>query len=293
MVYSRKEINYVFLIALSTIFFLLVIDKIYILLHVVSDNPNISLTQQTNTLSSDKLIDRFSNQWESFNDRLNKTTLIPIIHNSISQKELISVKDVIVNNKLTNVLVKSHSEDVFLSDKFISDKSCPNSVHESYSIINASNKKNIDWCIETKNKFNVQVGRSWGALPKSLKIIWDSNSCNELISIGKLQSCDERWGYPMFSEWLDHKKMSHIIKGENKDAFLSDVKCASNMKANTLCQLRNVVVNFGQLGSVGKSRSFGRGFLTTYGEKIIKTSYPGMNFNLHLFFNILLLFNYF
>jgi hypothetical protein len=284
MVYTRKELNYIFLIALSTIFILLVIDKIYILLHVVSDNPNISLTQKPTTLSDNSLKSRFSNQWESLNNKLNKTSFKPINHNSLSQKELISVKDIKVVDKLTNAIIKPQSEDVFLSDKFLSDNSCPASLHESYSNINKSNKKNIDWCIETKNKFNVKIGVSWGAMPKAMKIIWDTNSCNELISIGKLQSCDERWGYPMFSEWLDHKKIIHIIKGENKDAFLSDVKCASNMKSNTLCQLRNVVVDFGQLGSRGKSRTFGRGFLKTYGEKLIKTSYPGMNSILRIIF---------
>ena len=144
---------------------------------------------------------------------------------------------------------------------------CPQQIYDTYHSVGKGNKNMLDWCRKTQSLYNVKLGRSWGSLPKSLRIKWDSNKCNEWLTVGKQQSCHERWGWGAFDLW--RANTNTIINGPGgKDSLESSrVDCAVDIKTSTFCRSERVVLDFGMLGKQGSSRSFGRGFYTTYGER--------------------------
>ena len=76
----------------------------------------------------------------------------------------------------------------------------------------------------------VNIGRSWGSLSKSDKQLWDTYKCNELLTIGKLQSCDQRWGWNYFKDWSDNAV--NVVEGS-----ISNVTCMKDLKTSTFCQV--------------------------------------------------------
>eukprot|EP01034_Spumella_vulgaris_P033020 gene33020-40751_t len=103
-------------------------------------------------------------------------------------------------------------------------------------------------------------------MSKSSQMQWDKVKCNELLSRGKLQTCDERWGWASFDDWL--REETNIVSG------VSNVSCVVNVKTSTYCQHDNILVDFSKLGQTGASRTFEEGFLTTFGSQHTHTVYP-------------------
>lgn len=56
--------------------------------------------------------------------------------------------------------------------------------------------------------------------------------CNELLNVGKLQSCDQRWGWSFLSEWV--ARSLPVVQG------VSNVTCARDVKSSVFCQVLTV-----------------------------------------------------
>ncbi len=112
---------------------------------------------------------------------------------------------------------------------------CPDSVNQKYrSPDNTSSfESDLKWCTDTIKRDQVVIGRSWGSMNKNSQKRWDKIKCNEILSRGKLQTCEERWGWGSFDDWLANSKS--IITGA------SNVTCAANIKTSTFCQVSEVV----------------------------------------------------
>ena len=138
--------------------------------------------------------------------------------------------------------------------------SCPASVSEAYALPDEVDgaHKGLSWCKQMKSKYGVILGRSWGGLPRDAQKEWDRSKCNEQLKLGKLQSCEERWGWSYLNNWL--KTARTLVRG------LSTVTCGSEIKTSTFCRYANVVVDFSKATVSGSSRAFARGFVHTYGE---------------------------
>lgn len=108
---------------------------------------------------------------------------------------------------------------------------CSTSVKEKYSAIDSSSNfgNDLKWCQETIKRDKVVIGRSWGRMSKESQLRWDAVKCNELLSLGKLQTCDQRWGWTSFDDWLSNSKT--IVSG------ISNVTCVVNIKTSTFCQV--------------------------------------------------------
>mgnify|MGYP006444236339 FL=1 len=88
---------------------------------------------------------------------------------------------------------------------------CPASVNERYSAPTTSRGgKSKAWCMTMKSRHNVIMGKSWGSMYREDQKRWDSAKCNELIKLGKLQTCDERYGWQFMKQWRN--KLSNVIK---------------------------------------------------------------------------------
>jgi hypothetical protein len=160
---------------------------------------------------------------------------------------------------------------------------CPASVNERYSAPTTSRGgKSKAWCMTMKSRHNVIMGKSWGSMYREDQKRWDSAKCNELIKLGKLQTCDERYGWQFMKQWRN--KLSHVIKPSSASASLkedgsgnpdkddiyqdSDVKCIEELKTSTFCKMKNIVIDFSRMHTGGSSRSFNQGFIQTFGDKI-------------------------
>lgn len=95
-----------------------------------------------------------------------------------------------------------------------------------------SSQKNSQWCRMTAQNRRVVIGRSWGTMNKYEKEEWDKLNCNELLSIGKLQSCDQRFGWSFMSQWMENKKV--VLKG------MTEASCIINLKTSTFCEVISV-----------------------------------------------------
>ena len=80
-----------------------------------------------------------------------------------------------------------------------------------------------------QSNYGVIIGRSWGRLAGAHRSKWEEIKCNELISIGALQSCDQRYGWRFIDEWRN--KVVPVVTGT------STVTCSSNLKESTFCKV--------------------------------------------------------
>ena len=103
------------------------------------------------------------------------------------------------------------------------------------------------------------LGRSWGSLPRDKQREWDKAKCNEQLAMGRLQSCEERWGWSYLASWLRAPKA--LVTGQ------STVRCGSDIKTSTMCKFSDVVVDFGKASVRGPNREFEPGFITTFGQR--------------------------
>jgi hypothetical protein len=109
------------------------------------------------------------------------------------------------------------------------DMQCPVAMEKAYATANGNSADALTWCQAQRNRYNVVIGHSWGSLPRSHKDQWDKNKCNELLNVGRLQSCDQRWGWSFLSEWV--ARSVPVVQG------LSNVTCARDVKSSLFCQV--------------------------------------------------------
>lgn len=91
-------------------------------------------------------------------------------------------------------------------------------------------RSDLEWCRRMVSQHRVSIGRSWGTLGRQEKLLWDQKKCNELVSLGKVQTCDERWGFKWFQNWAS-KKYESFYGGSN-------VTCIADLKTTTYCQVK-------------------------------------------------------
>lgn len=126
---------------------------------------------------------------------------------------------------------------------------CPTSVYEAYRQPDPlSGRRDAAWCQQMKAQHHVMLGRSWGSLPRDRQREWDKAKCNEQLAMGRLQSCEERWGWSYLSSWLRAPKA--LVTGQ------STVRCGSDIKTSTLCKYSDVVVDFSK-PRLGQERRIG------------------------------------
>jgi hypothetical protein len=131
---------------------------------------------------------------------------------------------------------------------------CPSSVSQLYNSINESKliemKENKKWCNSMIAAHKVQIGRSWGSLSKQQQMMWDTKKCNELLNVGTLLSCEERYGWKYFENWLKNKKMIF--------SNASNVDCVQDFKTSGFCKVSSLV--FSLFFSVNSFGNAGRWF---------------------------------
>lgn len=224
-----------------------------------------------------------------------KTSVIPehsskVLYESKSSREF-SVKSKALSSSVevassfsNNNSVKSGGHDLLGEEGIVQREpshrnQCPDHFRVRYRSVSDKNfDQSLNWCTQMKRTHRVQLGRSWGSLPPPERQRWDRLKCNELISLGKLQSCDERWGWRSFDIWRNHSVQIISSDAGSHSLDASDVKCAIDIKSSTFCRSKRVVVDFSKLGIAGPSRSFGTGFYTTFGERrsiVAKPEIPG------------------
>ena len=59
----------------------------------------------------------------------------------------------------------------------------------------------LDWCVSTQQQYGTVIGKKWGPMTKETRDTWTKGQCTELLLIGKVQTCYERWGWPFFEQW--------------------------------------------------------------------------------------------
>eukprot|EP01040_Poterioochromonas_malhamensis_P014623 gene14623-16212_t len=157
-------------------------------------------------------------------------------------------------------------------------RKCPAAISERYATIDESTleemRKNTKWCKDKIRMHGVKIGRSWGTLPRGDQQQWDSRKCNEILNLGTVQSCDERYGWKWFEKWLKNKK--------NVFESGSTVKCIQDYKTTSYCKMENVVLNFNQIQTHGGARGYSNGFLNFYGKQYEENKsflpvYPGIS----------------
>jgi hypothetical protein len=216
---TKKEIRWTLLIAFATLVFLFSFDKLFVT-HELSINPH----HQTHHNIISVPVTTYSTD-----AKRTEHTTIPKA--SVTQSEdkfpFLTYKHL---NFTTNV--NSVYESNFETFYHISEATkCPAQVEKKYKTSSGGDVgiNSLKWCQAMKQKHNVNIGRSWGSLAKNDKQQWDLYKCNELIATGKLQSCNQRWGWDFFSEWL-HNSLP-IIKGA------SNITCAKDLKTTIYCQV--------------------------------------------------------
>jgi hypothetical protein len=93
---------------------------------------------------------------------------------------------------------------------------------------------------------------------------------HRLLNAGELLACSRRWGWKAFEDWADKQHL--IVTGH------STVDCRENVKACLLCRYDNTSMDFSKVRTIGASREFSKGFLTTYG-KLQSGPYASNNIN--------------
>lgn len=123
----------------------------------------------------------------------------------------------------------SASKSVFDSPIF----HCSAEVAKKYrTVAGSSTLEDLQWCKQMHVARGVVIGRSWGGLSGPDRLKWEDRKCNELISVGSLQSCDQRYGWKFFENWRN--KAVPVILG------ISNVTCSNNLKASSFCKVCKV-----------------------------------------------------
>lgn len=108
---------------------------------------------------------------------------------------------------------------------------CPAEVANNYNRVPGSGGSSADdnmvYCKRQQSSRHVLVGRSWGSLSKGEQMEWDKRKCNELLTMGKLQTCSEQWGWRWFDNWKSNQRQV-MERGSN-------VTCIIDYKTTSYC----------------------------------------------------------
>ena len=150
---------------------------------------------------------------------------VPIVASStIHSKDAISaVKVNKVSSSVTGLSSSIHTHPTTgLKQSYALDKAirCAESVSEKYLSDSGgkNSAKDVEWCKNAQTTFGVIFGKSFGTMPKDQQKRWEKLKCNELIKLGKHQSCDQRWGWGFFENWLANTHQ--IVKSPGKLTFI-------------------------------------------------------------------------
>jgi hypothetical protein len=110
---------------------------------------------------------------------------------------------------------------------------CPKSVEIQYDSLNEEKRavaeQNKQWCDNAIKNHRVRIGHSWGTLSRNDQMLWDTKKCNELLNLGNLQTCEERYGWKYFENWLKTKK--YLFEKASK------VQCIHDYKTSGFCKV--------------------------------------------------------
>jgi hypothetical protein len=220
---SKKELQSILFIAAVTVAVLVVLDKLHFL-SSISDTTTPVIESPISIVSI---------------PRSPKLTQLPFLEGEKALATELTIKNLQQKNQFQKEsLAQSNIKLPFKTTKTNKTNSilsrsitCDSSVHEKYSAPDLSSSvESLKWCKDTIVRDRVVIGRSWGSMSKDSQMRWDKIKCNELLSRGKLQTCDERWGWKSFDDWLSDEKV--IVSG------VSDVSCVVNIKTSTYCHVR-------------------------------------------------------
>lgn len=223
---NRKDLNAVFLVTGLTFLVLLIFDKLFnVHRAVVPEDSSIKLEPKRVSIPVPSVT----------NDPIIAVKSDPILISSVSADPPKVVESVLPQTVESIPVTSGESSNQ--KGLFGSDIVCPASVHSKYSSPDETStfESDLAWCKERVKRDRVSVGKSWGSMTKAQQMKWDKVKCNEIIVKGKLQTCDQRWGWGSFDEWLKNSKT--VIEGA------STVTCASNIKTSTFCQVRMVSID--------------------------------------------------
>eukprot|EP01038_Epipyxis_sp_PR26KG_P009462 gene9462-12748_t len=276
---KRKDLTNICYISITTFIILLVLHNY----GVIRSEHNKETEQSLPTRGKiEKINDPIDNHFQApkISGNIQVNIYNPLIQETVKNDEKKPQKVIETSNTISLNDIKSASKTSSkqVSEKYIGSHNvyktkniCEPDVNKKYRTADQSNTANSDWCQNAKRQHGVVIGRSWGSLSKGQKKQWDEKKCNELIKIGKLQSCDESYGWKFFEQW----KASNITSVTGN----SHLSCITNLKTSSFCQFQNVIVDFSKLHVVGSSRGFSNGFLTTYGNLIkhVEAVLPGIH----------------
>lgn len=260
MVFTRKEVRGIATSTLLTIIFLFFLDKIFISFHLFDQNYESDLPALTSK----------SNLEQSKSTKTNVNT-ISVHGKDKGSSFLKSIENKTISNARTklpsdqvpvNSYINQKSNTISIENNFATNFNhsikCPDTVKESYAKEISKQKNNLNWCQTSRDKYKVVIGLSWGGLPSNLRKEWDINGCNDLLKLGKLQTCNEKFGWNFFTDWIAKKET--IIDGK------STVKCAPNLQSTIFCQSLNIVIDFSKAEINGQTRMFKMGFVQAFGK---------------------------
>lgn len=278
--------------SILTLAFLFFADKLYRLIRLHTNKHNV--TSKSNNSEIDRSL-FYTNKSFSIAHNIHKQdnqNLNTISSNNKNEKIIIkSIVKEIINDTNTNeqiTISKIHDNDKVdkTRNNTIIDES--NNYNNNYNnkINNNNQHDNINTCDKDQqtiymktpdipndqlefckiahNSYRVIVGHSWGNLPKNMQSKWNDYNCNQLITVGRLLSCNDTWGWPFLFSWVAENNVKTYITNNNKTK-LSNIRCGSNSKNSIFCKMINVRLDFSKSIIHGDSRTFEDGFLTTYG----------------------------
>jgi hypothetical protein len=233
---SRHELGnipYFFFLSFTTLitFLLLVNHQQFFLafLQNSSSSSSVSSTPVSRTFAKSSTIDTRPLEMEPSLEK--STPQLPLAPQTTKREETTSV----IKSSTSSASSPSAST-APISIVQISNR-CPSSVSQLYDSINESKliemKENKKWCNSMIAAHKVQIGRSWGSLSKQQQMMWDTKKCNELLNVGTLLSCEERYGWKYFENWLKNKKMIF--------SNASNVDCIQDFKTSGFCKVSSLI----------------------------------------------------
>jgi hypothetical protein len=190
-------------------------------------DANNGISQETASMTK-------NNNGAVMREKENKPSPLSDKHEANPRHEIISE-----NHKISNIIqqssnkrsqdfnIKLSKENSILSNSI----TCPQSMLTRYQEVPNADAITADlkWCQQTAARSGVKIGRSWGSLGPDGRFQWDEKKCNELLSLGKLQACSERFGWDYYENWMNHT-FDVLIGG-------SRVTCMVDVKTTTYCKV--------------------------------------------------------
>lgn len=227
--FSRKELRTICMVALVTVAALLVLDKLFVSHTLSNDLPAVTVVDKTTLLSHRHDRARISLPTPlvtlSSHNTQPPTSVDPTLRGPTINQPALSPLPV------ANPPQKAQQNAKLpVASLLNSTIKCPIEVERKYGTADTNWRDNLNWCKIKMESNHVSIGRSWGSLSRSDKQQWDLYMCNELVSVGRLQSCDQRWGWGFLNEW--RAAAVPVVQG------VSNVTCARDIKTSIFCKVK-------------------------------------------------------